>query len=59
ANEAKPLKLSESTYRRGLTELCKAQIIAKSIKLGRYVINPNFVFNGDRIAFTTMIERNS
>ncbi|EJI4858805.1 replication/maintenance protein RepL [Salmonella enterica] len=57
ANDSKPLKLSESTYRRGLTELCKAQIIAKSVKLGRYFINPNFVFNGDRIAFTTLIER--
>lgn len=58
ANDLKPLKLSESTYRRGLTELCKAQIIAKSVKLGRYFINPNFIFNGDRIAFTTLIERN-
>lgn len=56
-NDTKPLALSESTYRRGLTELCKAQIIAKSLKLGRYFINPNFVFNGDRIAFTTLIER--
>ena len=24
---------------------------------GRYFINPNFIFNGDRIAFTNVIER--
>ena len=56
-NDKKPLKLSLATFRRGLTELCKSQIIAKSLKKGRYFINPNFVFNGDRIAFTTLIER--
>ena len=35
----------------------KAQIVAKTMRQGRYFINPNFVFNGDRIAFTTVIER--
>lgn len=56
-DEEKPLRLSEPTFRRGLTELSKAQIIAKTMRQGRYWINPNFVFNGDRIAFTTLIER--
>lgn len=51
------LKLSLPTFWRGLSELEKAQIIAKSMRPGEYFINPNFVFNGDRIAFTTMIER--
>ncbi len=51
------LKLSLATFKRGLNELEKAQIIAKTIRQGRYYINPNFVFNGDRIAFTTVIER--
>lgn len=27
------------------------------MRKGFYFINPNFVFNGDRIAFTTLIER--
>jgi hypothetical protein len=27
------------------------------MRQGRYFINPNFLFNGDRIAFTTVIER--
>jgi hypothetical protein len=43
--------------KRGLAELEKARIIAKTLRQGRYFINPNFVFNGDRVAFTTLIER--
>lgn len=52
-----PLKLSLATFKRGINELEKAQVVAKTIRQGRYFINPNFVFNGDRIAFTTLIER--
>jgi hypothetical protein len=51
------VKLSYATFKRGLNELQKAQIIAKTLRAGRYFINPNFCFNGDRIAFTTLIER--
>jgi hypothetical protein len=50
-------KLSESTFRRGVRDLVTAQIIAKSTRLGYYFINPNFVFNGDRVAFTTALEK--
>lgn len=53
----KPLKLSQPTFARGLAELTKARIIAKTIRQGCYWINPNFVFNGDRVAFTTIIEK--
>lgn len=53
----KPLKLSLATFKRGINEMEKAQIVAKTMRQGRYFINPNFVFNGDRIAFTTVIER--
>ncbi|MGL5952140.1 MAG: replication/maintenance protein RepL [Providencia rustigianii] len=56
-NKEKPLRLSQPTFARGLAELTKAQIIAKTIRQGCYWINPNFVFNGDRIAFTTLIEK--
>jgi uncharacterized protein YceH (UPF0502 family) len=52
-----PLRLSQATFWRGLAELVKAQIIAKTMRQGRYFINPNFVFNGDRVAFTTLIEK--
>ena len=58
SNKEPPLRLSLATFKRGINELEKAQIIAKTIRQGRYFINPNFVFNGDRIAFTTLIERN-
>ena len=57
--EDRPLRLSQPTFARGLAELTKAQIIAKTLRQGVYWINPNFVFNGDRIAFTTLIERQS
>lgn len=53
-----PLKLSIATFKRGISELEKARIIAKTMRQGRYFLNPNFVFNGDRIAFTQVIERN-
>ena len=52
-----PIKLSIPTLMRGLNELEKSQIIAKHTKRGWYFLNPNFLFNGDRIAFTTVIER--
>lgn len=51
------LRLSIATFKRGVSELEKSQIIAKTLRQGRYFINPNFVFNGDRVAFTTLIEK--
>ena len=54
-----PIKLSLPTFWRGLAELEKNQIIAKHIRQGWYYINPNFCFNGDRLAFTTIIERDN
>lgn len=54
-----PLKLSQPTFLRGLAELESASIVAKNIRKGWYFINPNFVFSGDRIAFTTIIERDN
>jgi hypothetical protein len=55
--KAHEVKMSFTTFMRGLRELTNAQIIAKNIRRGNYYINPNFVFSGDRIAFTTVIER--
>ena len=54
----KKLKLSAPTFKRGLSELVKTKIIAPYYSRGFYFINPNFVFNGDRIAFTTAIKKN-
>lgn len=53
----KDKKLSKSTLERGIKELVQAQIIAKSVRPSQYFINPNFVFNGNRISFQTVIER--
>ncbi len=50
-------KLSPATFKRGLNELEKSQILAKTVRKGIYFINPNFIFNGNRIAFTNAIER--
>ena len=49
--------MSYSTFVRGLGELERAKIIAKTKKAGRYFINPSCIFNGDRIAFTSILER--
>ena len=50
-------KFTLPTFYRGLKELEKNKIIAKYLTQGLYFINPNFIFNGDRIAFTTLIEK--
>jgi hypothetical protein len=42
---------------RGIDELIVAHILARQERLGTYFINPNFIFNGDRVAFTQIIER--
>ncbi len=55
--DSQPLKLSLATFKRGLNDLENAQIIAKTQRQGCYFLNPNFLFNGSRIAFTTLIER--
>ena len=55
--EGKDIKLSSPTLKRGLNELETAKIIAKTVRKGFYYINPNFIFNGNRIAFTSVIER--
>lgn len=55
--EIHKLKLSLTTFYRGLSELEKAKIIASAIRQGEYFINPNFVFNGNRIAFSQIIEK--
>lgn len=52
------LKLSQTVFQRGINELERAKIIAKTKRMGFYFINPNFVFNGNRVIFSTAIEKN-
>src|SRR5690554_2806836 len=56
-NEIFQKKLSRAVLYRGLVELVECKIIARSLREGEYFINPNFVFNGDRIVFATIIEK--
>lgn len=42
--------LSSATYGRGLRELVEKKFLAASMVQGRYFINPDFMFNGDRLA---------
>lgn len=56
-NTPQKCKLSLATLTRGLSDLVKSKIIAPYTSRGWYFTNPNFIFNGDRIAFTTAIEK--
>ncbi|NIZ75178.1 hypothetical protein DL568_25895, partial [Escherichia coli] len=54
-----PLRLSLATFKRGLNELEKAKIIAKTMHQGSYFMNPNLGCNRDSISCTTVIKRNN
>lgn len=43
--------MSESTYMRGMKELVVKGFIAETIVSSKYFINPDYMFNGDRLAF--------
>lgn len=44
-------QMGRSTFTRGLSELIDKRFIAAQAKVGWYWINPDYVFNGDRLAF--------
>ena len=46
---AAELGISKATYFRGLGELIEKGFLAQSIEVNRYFINPEFIFNGDRL----------
>jgi hypothetical protein len=41
-------KTSERTFSRGINECIKAGIIAQSVAIGLYYVNPAYIFNGNR-----------
>lgn len=43
--------MSQSTYKRGLSELIEKGFLAATTIQGWYWLNPSFVWNGDRLAF--------
>lgn len=48
---------SAPVWAAGLKNLENCKIIAKNKRKGHYYINPNFIFNGDRVAFTKVYEK--
>lgn len=55
--ETRIKNLSQRTFYSGLKQLQEAKILAKNIRAGYYYINPSFIFNGDRIIFSEVVER--
>lgn len=43
--------MSESTFMRGMKELVVKGFIAETVVSSKYFINPDYMFNGDRLAF--------
>lgn len=43
--------MSKATYQRGLKELVEKGFVAPSVSQGWFFINPDYIFNGDRLAF--------
>jgi hypothetical protein len=56
-NDPPITNFSLQTFLRGLRELVGSKILAKCMRRGDYFINPKFVFNGDRVVFSTVLER--
>lgn len=51
--------ISESTFYRGMKELIEKKFIAETTTQNLYFINPDFLFNGDRLSFVkTFIKKN-
>ena len=43
--------ISRATYKRGMNELIQKNFIAETIVTSKYFTNPDYMFNGDRLAF--------
>jgi hypothetical protein len=53
------VSISERTFFRGMTELIEKKFIAETTIQNLYFINPDYIFNGDRLSFVkTFIKSN-
>lgn len=43
--------ISKSTFMRGMRELLEKDFIAETMTQGKYFLNPDFIWSGDRLAF--------
>ena len=50
--------MSESTYMRGMKELINKEFLAATPHVGMYWLNPDFIWNGDRLAFVKQYYKN-
>lgn len=53
----KTTTVSRSTFSRGIAELIEKRFIAAMPAVGQYWINPDFIWNGDRLAFVKEFRR--
>ena len=44
-------KMSPATYERGMRELMQKGFLAPTVRQGWYWLNPNYIYNGDRMRF--------
>lgn len=51
--------ISNATYKRGMAELIKKNFLAPTMVQNWYWLNPDFVFNGDRLAFVKEYRKKS
>jgi len=49
--------ISRSTFSRGVAELIEKKFIAAMPAVGWYWVNPDFIWNGDRLAFVKEFKR--
>lgn len=56
-DEDRQLTISRATYKRGLSELIEKRFLAAMPAVGWYWVNPDFIWNGDRLAFVKEYKR--
>lgn len=44
------MPISKSTFMRGIKEILLKKFLAETLVNGRYFVNPDYIFNGDRLA---------
>lgn len=42
--------ISKATFMRGVKEILEKKFLAETLVSGRYFVNPDYIFNGDRLA---------
>lgn len=51
SNVDETLKISQATFTRGMKELIDKKFLAPTLAIGWYWLNPDYVWNGDRLSF--------